>query len=85
MGSSPEDNNFVVDFLPSGNVYHAFGFSIFSEYVIGDFKLLPGAYPAQYGSATGAVFDITLRDPKAQDFEVHSRYHLHSFWCDGRR
>ncbi len=68
-GSSPEDNNYMVDFLPAGNVYHAFGFSIFNKDLLADFTLIPAAAPAEYNYATGAVFDITTRDPRPQEWE----------------
>ncbi len=65
-GSAPEDNIFLVDGLPVDNIYHPFGFSVFNKHVVGDFNLLPAAYPAKYNAATGAVFDVRLREPRQQ-------------------
>ncbi len=75
-GSAPEDNIFLVDGLPVTHIYHPFGFSVFNKHVIGDFSLLPAAYPAQYNAATGAVFDITLRDPRKQAMTYTLDYSL---------
>jgi hypothetical protein len=69
-GSAPEDNSVLIDFLPAAYIYHPFGFSIFNENVIHDFDLLAAGYPAEYGGATGAVFDITLRRPKQQPLQT---------------
>ncbi|MFL6603617.1 MAG: TonB-dependent receptor plug domain-containing protein [Steroidobacteraceae bacterium] len=65
-GSSPNDNLYMVDFLPAGYVFHAFLSSVFSENIIQDFQLHPAAFGPQYSDATGAVFDISLRAPKNQ-------------------
>ena len=65
-GSSPDDNLFVVDFLPAGYVFHAFTNSVFSENIIQDFTLHPAAFGAEYSDVTGAVFDIALRAPRNQ-------------------
>ena len=75
-GSVPEDNIFLVDSLPTGNIYHPFGFSVFNKNVIADFSLLAAAYPAEYTAATGAVFDVTLRDPRQQDIAYTLDYSL---------
>jgi len=66
-GSSPDDNAFYIDDLPSGYIFHLFGDSIFNENVVRDFSLAPAAFGSQYGNATGGVFDIKLRDPRDQD------------------
>jgi hypothetical protein len=65
-GSSPNDNLYMVDFLPAGYVFHTFLSSVFSENIIQDFQLHPAAFGPQYSDATGAVFDIALRAPKNQ-------------------
>lgn len=62
-GSAPQDNLYIVDFLPAGYVFHAFTNSVFSENIIQDFELYPAAFGPQYSDATGAVFDISLREP----------------------
>ncbi len=67
-GSSPEDNSFVVDFLPAGYVFHEFSTSVFHESILQGFQLHASGYGPEYADVTGAVFDISLRDPKNQEF-----------------
>ncbi len=69
-GSSPRDNAFNIDFLPAAYVFHDFGNSIFNENLIRDFGFQPGGFGAQYGDANGAVFDVALRDPRAQPVQT---------------
>lgn len=66
-GSSPDDNAFYIDDLPSGYIFHLFGDSIFNENVVRDFSLEPAAFGSSYGNATGGVFDVKLRDPRNQE------------------
>jgi len=65
-GSGPEDNYFLTDFLPTGYLFHAFGFSIFNENLLRDFGIKNAGFGARYGRATGAVFDVNLREPRQQ-------------------
>lgn len=65
-GSGPEDNAFIVDFLPASYIFHDFGHSIFNENLIRDFGLKAAGFGSRYGRATGAVFDVSLRDPRVQ-------------------
>ena len=69
-GSSPEDNAFYIDNMPAGYIFHLFGDSIFNENVVQDFSLHPAAFGAQYGNATGGVFDVKLRAPRNQDIKT---------------
>lgn len=69
-GSSPNDNYFEVDFMPAGYIFHDFGSSIFNKYLVQDFRLYSAGYGTGFGDATGAVFDVTLRNPKHQDIET---------------
>lgn len=69
-GSSPDDNAFYIDDLPSGYIFHLFGDSIFNENVVRDFSLEPAAFGSNYGNATGGVFDVKLRDPRNQDIST---------------
>ncbi|WP_076417061.1 TonB-dependent receptor [Colwellia sp. UCD-KL20] len=69
-GSSPDDNAFYIDDLPSGYIFHLFGDSIFNENVVRDFRLEPAAFGSHYGNATGGVFDVKLRDPRNQDIST---------------
>ncbi|QPB83994.1 TonB-dependent receptor [Pseudoalteromonas rubra] len=65
-GSSPSDNIFEVDFMPAGYIFHDFGSSIFNRHIIQNFQLYSAGYGSSYSNATGAVFDVTLRNPKYQ-------------------
>lgn len=69
QGSSPRANLFLVDDLPVAFLFHSFGESIFNENLIHDFGLNTAGFGAAYGQATGAVFDVSLRDPKNQPIE----------------
>lgn len=65
-GSGPEDNYFLTDFLPTGYLFHAFGFSIFNENLLRDFGIKNAGFGARYGRAVGAVFDVNLREPRQE-------------------
>jgi hypothetical protein len=65
-GSGPDDNNFMIDFLPAGELFHDIGFSVFNEHLLRDFGLKTAGFGPRYGKATGAVFDVTLREPRQQ-------------------
>lgn len=67
-GSSPEDNRYYIDGMPAGYIFHAFNTSIFDENIVQDFRLYSAGFGAEYADATGAVFDIRLRDPANQPF-----------------
>ncbi len=73
-GSAPEDNTYLIDFIPAAYVFHFFGDSIFNENIIRKFDLYPAAYGNRYNNATGAVIDIQLRDPKNQALETTLDY-----------
>lgn len=66
-GSAPEDNRYYVDGMPAGYIFHDFNTSIFDENVIQDFQLFPAGFGVQYSEATGAIFDIRLRDPENKE------------------
>ena len=65
-GSSPDDNAFYIDGMPSNYIFHMFGDSIFNTNVVADFTLHPAAFSTQYSNAIGGVFDVRLRDPRNQ-------------------
>ncbi|WP_245792349.1 TonB-dependent receptor plug domain-containing protein [Teredinibacter waterburyi] len=65
-GSSPADNQFLVDFMPAGYVFHEFNTSVFHEAILQDFQLYSAGFGAGYSDVTGAVFDIRLRQPKKE-------------------
>ncbi|GBL05206.1 TonB-dependent siderophore receptor [Glaciecola sp. KUL10] len=68
-GSSPQDNAFFIDGMPTGYIYHLFGDSIFNKNIVQDFNFHASSFGAQYGGATGGVFDVKLRDPRQQDIK----------------
>ncbi|EWH08391.1 Outer membrane receptor proteins mostly Fe transport-like protein [Catenovulum agarivorans DS-2] len=69
-GSSPADNRYYIDGMPAGYIFHEFNTSIFDAQTIQDFQLYSAGFGAEYQGATGAVFDVRLRDPKKQDIAV---------------
>lgn len=62
-GSSPEDNLYIIDFMPVKNIFHFDGSSLLNDNVIQDFKLEAAAFDAQYNNATGAVIEANSRAP----------------------
>lgn len=73
-GSAPGDNAYYIDFIPARYVFHIFGNSIFNENLIHKFDLYPAAFPSEYSNATGAVIDVTLREPKKQPLTVTANW-----------
>lgn len=65
-GSSPRDNHFMLDGQRTGPLLNQLYGSALNGDLLRDFTLYPAAFPAPFGHATGAVFDVTLRDPKDQ-------------------
>ncbi len=62
-GSSPDDNDYIIDFIPVGYIFHSDGSSILNDNTVADFLLETAAFPAQYNNATGAVIEATSRSP----------------------
>lgn len=86
-GSGPDDNIFLVDSLPTGALFHSvLGNSIFNENLLRDFGIHAAGFGANYGNATGAVFDITLREPRNQPIKttLESSFLLVSALFEGR-
>lgn len=69
-GSSPSDNRYYIDSIPAGYIFHQFNTSIFDDNVVQDFQLFTAGFGAQYSGATGAVFDVRLRDPRNINIET---------------
>jgi hypothetical protein len=67
-GSAPQDNAYFVDLIPASYIFHLFGNSIFDKHIIRSFELHPAAFSSKYGNATGGVIDVTLREPRNEDF-----------------
>ena len=65
-GARPQDNAYYVDFLPVGYLFHLGGFaSTFNPELIRRFDLASAAWSPEYGDVVGAVFDISLRNPRS--------------------
>jgi TonB dependent receptor/TonB-dependent Receptor Plug Domain len=65
-GARPSDNAYYVDFLPVGYLFHLGGFaSVFNPDLIRRFDLATAAWSPEYGDVVGAVFDISLRNPRS--------------------
>ena len=65
-GARPQDNAYYVDFLPVGYLFHLGGFaSTFHPDLIRRFDLASAAWSPEYGDVVGAVFDISLRNPRS--------------------
>lgn len=69
-GSSPRDNHFMVDGQRTGPLLNQLYGSAVNGDLLQNFTLYPAAFPAAYGNATGAVFDVRLRDPRNQPIET---------------
>jgi hypothetical protein len=67
-GSAPQDNAYFIDLIPASYIFHLFGNSIFDKHIIGAFDLYPAAFSSKYGNATGGIIDVTLREPRNQEF-----------------
>jgi hypothetical protein len=65
-GARPQDNAYYVDFLPVGYLFHLGGFtSTFHPDLIRRFDLASAAWSPEYGDVVGAMFDISLRNPRS--------------------
>jgi len=68
-GSRPGDNYFQADFAPVSYLFHLDGvISVFNADLVESFDIYQSAYGPEFSGVTGGVFDITLRDPKADRF-----------------
>ena len=63
-GSGPGDNFYYADSIPVGKVFHFGGLSVFNGDLIEDFNLYSAAFAPYYDNVTGAILDITLRNPR---------------------
>ncbi|MBA4382694.1 MAG: hypothetical protein C0406_09030, partial [Sideroxydans sp.] len=64
-GSGPGDNAYYVDDLPTGNIFHFGGVSVFNADLLKDFNLYSAAFAPHYADVTGAIIDVALRDPRS--------------------
>jgi len=63
-GSAPGDNFYYADAIPVGKVFHFGGLSVFNGDLIEDFNLYSAAFAPYYDNVTGAILDISLRNPR---------------------
>lgn len=63
-GSGPGDNLYYADSLPIDKLFHFGGISIFNGDLINDFNLYSAAFSPHYGDVTGAILDVSLRNPR---------------------
>ena len=63
-GSGPEDNFYYADSIPVDKVFHFGGLSVFNGDLIENFNLHSAAFAPYYDNVTGAILDITLRNPR---------------------
>lgn len=62
-GSSPLDNQYQLDDLPVGYVFHNDGLSTLNPLLISSFRLQSSSWTPQYQDAAGAVIVTRLREP----------------------
>jgi hypothetical protein len=63
-GSGPGDNFYYADSIPVGKVFHFGGLSVFNGDLIDNFNLYSAAFAPYYDNVTGAILDISLRNPR---------------------
>lgn len=63
-GSGPGDNFYYADAIPVGKVFHFGGLSVFNGDLIESFNLYSAAFAPYYDNVTGAILDISLRNPR---------------------
>jgi hypothetical protein len=64
-GSGPGDNAYYADSIPVGKVFHVIGISVFNGDLIDDFNLYSAAFAPYYDNVTGAILDVSLRNPRS--------------------
>jgi hypothetical protein len=63
-GSGPGENFYYADSIPVGKIFHFGGLSVFNGDLIDNFNLYSAAFAPYYDNVTGAILDITLRNPR---------------------
>ncbi len=67
-GATTSQTQFLLDGIPIYNSFHSIGlFSVFETDVIKNVDVYTGGFPAQYGTRTGAVIDVSTRDGNRKD------------------
>ena len=74
-GSNTRDNQFRVDGLPVGYLFHQGGTtSILNPDTVRRFNTYLAGYPAEFGGGLGGVVDVTLREPRRD--RLHQEYQV---------
>ncbi len=77
-GSDTQDNEFWVDDLPLGYLFHWGGTqSVINPALVSDFNVFLGGFPIEYGDKLGGVIDVKLRTPKTD--RIHSNIRLGTY------
>jgi len=63
-GSGPGDNYYYADSIPVGKLFHLGLVSVFNGDLIDNFNIYSAAFAPYYDNVTGAILDITLRNPR---------------------
>ena len=75
-GSKLTDNQYIIDWLRVGYIFHyggALSYSVVNSSLLEGFEVILGGFAPKYDNVTGGVIDVRLRDPKKdkqyQDFK----------------
>ena len=74
-GSNLADNQYLIDWLPVGYIFHYGGslsYSVVNSSLIESFDLVLGGFAPKYGSVVGGVIDVRLRKPL--DDRIHTEF-----------
>ena len=68
-GGTPIQTSFLLDGMQIFNPFHSIGlFSVYETDIIKNVDVYTGGFPAQYGTRTSAVIDVTTRDGNQKQF-----------------
>ncbi|MDI9348075.1 MAG: Plug domain-containing protein [Methylacidiphilales bacterium] len=100
-GSNLVDNQYIVDWLPVGYIFHFGGsqsYSVVNSSLIEGFDVILGGFSSKYANAVGGVIDVRLRNPREDTFHHEYRFgteigfllegplsETESFWFAARR
>lgn len=65
-GSRPIDNQYFIDFLPVGYLFHLTGLSVLDSDLVDGITMFPASFGAQYEGKVGAIIDVATRSPDTQ-------------------
>ena len=68
-GATPSQTQFLLDGIPVYDPFHSIGlFSVFETDIIKNVDVYTGGFPAEFGTRTGAVVDVSTVDGNKKDF-----------------